>query len=140
MLSEITSGHLRGGGGNIPEAKKVPGGLLGADYEIVNGRYRLKTIYTGESWNPQLRAPLVQPGINVSVGDYLLAVDGQDLKGSDDVSWLLEGTADKRVVLRVGPDPAGASSREITVMPVASEQQLRYRSEERRVGKRRRAV
>jgi tricorn protease len=128
MLSEITSGHLRGGGGSIPEAKRIPGGLLGADYEIVNGRYRFKAIYTGESSNPQLRAPLVQPGINVSTGDYLLAVNGQDLQGSDDVSRLLEGTAEKRVVLRVGPDPAGANSREITVMPVGSEQQLRYQA------------
>jgi len=128
MLSEITSGHLRGGGGSIPEAKRVPGGLLGADYEIVDGRYRFKTIYTGESSNPQLRAPLVQPGINASVGDYLLAVNGQDLKGSDDVSRLLEGTADKRVVLKVGPDAAGANSREITVVPVPSEQQLRYQA------------
>lgn len=128
MLGEITSGHLRGGGGNIPEAKRVPGGLLGADYEIVNSRYRFKRIYTGESWNPQLRAPLVQPGINVSAGDYLLAVNGEDLPGSDDVSRLLEGTAEKRVVLRIGPDPAGANSREITVMPVASEQQLRHQA------------
>ncbi len=128
MLSEITSGHLRGGGGNIPEAKKVPGGLLGADYEIVNGRYRFKTIYTAESWNPQLRSPLSQPGINVSAGDYLLAVNGQDLKGSDDVSRLLEGTADKRVVLRVGADPSGTNSREITITPVSSEQQLRYQA------------
>ena len=128
MLGEITSGHLRGGGGNIPEAKRVPGGLLGADYEIVNGRYRFRKIYTGESWNPQMRAPLVQPGINVSAGDYLLAVNGQDIQGSDDVSRLFEGTADKRVVLRIGPDPAGANSREITVMPVASEQPLRHQA------------
>ena len=47
MLSEMTSGHLRGGGGNIPLAKTVPGGLLGADYEISNGRYRFKKIYAG---------------------------------------------------------------------------------------------
>jgi len=62
MLSEITSGHLRGGGGNIPLAKTIPGGLLGADYEIANGRYRFKKIYVGESWNPQLQSPLAQPG------------------------------------------------------------------------------
>jgi len=128
MLGEITSGHLRGGGGNIPEAKRVPGGLLGADYEIVKGRYRFKKIYTGESWNPQLRAPLEQPGINVSAGDYLLAVNGQDLQAGDDVSRLFEGTADKRVVLRIGADPTGANSREITVMPVASEQPLRHQA------------
>jgi tricorn protease len=128
MLGEITSGHLRGGGGNIPEAKHVPGGLLGADYEIVNGRYRFKKIYTGESWNPQLRAPLAQPGIRVSAGDYLLAVNSQDLQGGEDVSRLFEGTADKRVALRIGPDPTGANSREIVVMPVASEQPLRHQA------------
>lgn len=128
MLGEITSGHLRGGGGNIPEAKKVPGGLLGADYEIANGRYRIKTIYTAQSWNPQLRAPLAQPGVKVSAGDYILSINGQDLKGTDDVSRLLEGTADKRVVLRVSSDASGANSREISVTPVGSEQQLRYQA------------
>ena len=95
MLSEMTSGHLRGGGGNIPLAKTVPGGLLGADYEIANGRYRFKKIYVGESWNPQLQAPLAQPGLNVNEGDYLLAVSGQELTGKDDVSRLLENTAGK---------------------------------------------
>lgn len=125
MLSDITSGHLRGGGGNVPEAKSIPGGLLGADYEIANGRYRFKTIYSGESWNPQLRSPLTQPGVEVAQGDYLLAVNGVDLKSSDDVSRALEGTAGKRVVLRVGADPSGSNSREITVMPVANEQALR---------------
>src|SRR5262249_53702978 len=33
MLSEFTVGHLRGGGGTIPEPRRVGGGLLGADYE-----------------------------------------------------------------------------------------------------------
>jgi tricorn protease len=126
MLSEITSGHLRGGGGNIPLARTIPGGLLGADYEILNGRYRFKRIYAGESWNPQLQAPLVQPGLNVSAGDYLLAVNGQDLAGSEDVSRLLENTAGKPVLLKVGADASGVNAREITVMPIASELQLRH--------------
>lgn len=126
MLSEITSGHLRGGGGNIPLAKTIPGGLLGADYEIANGRYRLKKIYVGESWNPQLQAPLAQPGLNVNEGDYLLAVNGQDLAGKDDVSRLLENSAGKSTVLKVSADPSGANAREITVVPIASELQLRH--------------
>ena len=125
MLGNMTVGHLRGGGGNIPQARAVPGGLLGADYEIVNGHYRFKKIYTGESWNPQLQAPLAAPGLNVAAGDYLLAVNGQDLAGTDDVSRLLENTAGKPVVLRIGTDASGAGSREITVIPVASEAQLR---------------
>lgn len=126
MLSEFTVGHLRGGGGTIPEPKTVAGGLLGADYEIANGRYRFKKIYSGESWNPQLRSPLVQPGLNVAEGDYLLAVNGVELTAKDDVSRVLEGTSEKRVVIKIGPDPAGANAREITVVPVASELQLRH--------------
>jgi tricorn protease len=126
MLSEFTVGHLRGGGGTIPEVKSVPGGLLGADYEIANGRYRFKKIYTGESWNPQLRAPLAQPGLNVQEGDYLLAVNGAELTAKDDVSRLLEGTADKTVVLKIAQDASGANAREVTVTPVANETQLRH--------------
>jgi tricorn protease len=126
LLSEFTVGHLRGGGGTVPEVKNVPGGLLGADYEIANGRYRLKKIYTGESWNPELRAPLAQPGLNVSEGDYVLAVNGVELTSKDDVSRLLEGTAQKSVVLKIGSDPGGAGAREITVTPVANETQLRH--------------
>jgi tricorn protease len=126
MLSEFTVGHLRGGGGTMPEVKTVPGGLLGADYEISNGRYRFKKIYTGESWNPQLRAPLAQPGLNISVGDYVLAVNGVELTGKDDVSRLLEGTSEKSVVLKIGSDPGGANAREVTVVPIANEAQLRH--------------
>ncbi len=128
MLSEMTVGHLRGGGGHIPEARAIPGGLLGADYEIANGRYRIRRIYTGESWNPQLQGPLAAPGLNVNPGDYLLAVNGRELEGKDDVSRLLENTAGKSVVLRIGPDASGANSREITVVPIASETQLRHQA------------
>ena len=126
FLSEFTVGHLRGGGGTMPEVKAVPGGLLGADYDLANGRYRFKKIYTGESWNPQLRAPLAQPGLNVSTGDYLLAINGTDLTDRDDVSRLLEGTSEKSVLLKIGADPTGANAREISVVPVANEAQLRH--------------
>jgi tricorn protease len=125
MISDMTVGHLRGGGGNIPAAHAVPGGLLGADYEISNGRYRVRKIYNGESWNPQLRGPLAEPGLNVNPGDYILAVNGQELKGTDDISRLLENTANKRVLLKVASEASGAGARDISVTPVASETPLR---------------
>ena len=125
MLGDITSSHLRGGGGTVPRGRTVPGGLLGADYEIANGHYRFKRVYTGESWNPQLRAPLSGPAITVTEGEYLLEIGGHSLLPSEDVSAWLEATAGKRLVLKVGPDPSGANAREITVEPVASEQALR---------------
>ncbi len=125
MLGDITSSHLRGGGGTVPRGTQVAGGLLGADFEISDGHYRFKRIYTGESWNPQLRAPLSGPGISIKSGEYLLEVNGHSLSPSDDVSAWLEGTVGKRVVLRVGPDAAGAGARDVAVVPVATEQALR---------------
>ena len=124
-LGGLTVGHLRVGGGDFGEIKHVPVGLLGADYKIENGRYRFSRVFDGENWNPQLRAPLTQPGVNVAPGEYLLAVNGRDVSASANVYSFFEATANKSVVLRVGSDPKGAGSREVTVVPLASEQALR---------------
>jgi len=127
-MGELTVGHLFVRGGEAPEVKTIPVGLLGADYKIENGRYRFARIYDGENWNPQLQAPLTQPGVNVAEGEYLLAVNGREMRASDNVYSFFEATADKSVVLRVGPDPSGAGSREVTVVPVTSERGLRNRA------------
>lgn len=125
MLGELSVGHLFVAGGDIPEVKKVKSGLLGADYKIENARYRFARIYNGENWNPQLRAPLTQPGVNVQVGDYLLSVNGRELRATDSVYGFFEETAGKAVLIRVGPDPGGATAREVTVVPVESDLGLR---------------
>ncbi len=125
MLGELTIGHLYVRGGDVPDPKRVPGGLLGADYKIESGRYRFAKVYNGENWNPQARAPLTQPGVNVMADEYLLAVNGRKLTASDNIYSFFESTANKQVVLRVGPNADGSGSREVTVVPVASEQGLR---------------
>jgi tricorn protease len=125
MLGELSVGHLYVRGGDVPDPKRVPGGLLGADYKIENGRYRFAKIYNGENWNPDLKAPLTQPGVNVAAGDYLLAVNGRNLTGADSVDSFFEATADKQVVLKVGPSPDGAGARDVTVVPIPSELGLR---------------
>ncbi len=127
-MGELTVGHLFVAGGEAPEVKSIPVGLLGADYKIENGRYRFAHIYDGENWNPQLRAPLTQPGVNVAEGEYLLAVNGRDVRGNDSVYSFFEALANKSVVLRVGPDPSGTGSREVTVVPVENERGLRNRA------------
>jgi tricorn protease len=125
MMGEITVGHLGVGGGDQPQARTVQTGLLGADYEIANGRYRFARIYDGENWNPDLRAPLTQPGVNVQQGEYLLAVAGRELRATDNVYSFFEAAADKQVTLRVGPNPDGSGARTVTVVPVPSESRLR---------------
>jgi tricorn protease len=105
--------------------KHVQTGLLGADYEVANGRYRIARVYSGENWNPNLRAPLTQPGVNVKAGEYLLAVDGRDVRPPENVYSFFEGLANKTVLLKVGSDPSGTGAREVTVTPVANETNLR---------------
>jgi len=125
MLGELSVGHLYVGGGDTPQADRVRGGLLGADYKIENGRYRIARVYNGENWNPQTRAPLTQPGVNVNAGDYILAVNGKELRATDEIYSYFEATAGKSVLLRVGSDPSGANAREVTVTPLDSEFALR---------------
>jgi len=128
MMGEVCVGHMFIGGGDMPGSKRVPGGLLGADFSFSNGRYRLDRVYTGERWNPELYAPLAQPGINAKVGEYLLAIDGHDLTSTTDLYDTLEGKAGKQVKVKLGPTPDGKDSREVTVVPVGSEFGLRFRA------------
>jgi tricorn protease len=125
MLGELTVGHLGAGIGDVPEVRRVPTGLLGCDFRLENGRYRFSRVYNGENWNPGLRAPLTEPGINVTAGEYLLAVNGRDLRDSDNVYSFFENTAGKNTVIKVGPNPDGSGSRDVTVVPVPSDSALR---------------
>jgi tricorn protease len=125
MMGELSVGHLGVAGGEQPEVKTVQTGLLGADYEVANGRYRFARIFNGENWNPGMNAPLTQPGVNVNVGDYLLSVDGRDVTAKENVYSFFEAKAGKQVLLRVGPNPDGTAARDVTVVPVPSEAGLR---------------
>jgi len=129
MGAEISIGHSYVRGGDMPDIPAaVPGGLLGADFAIENGRYRITKIYDEENWNPDLRAPLASPGVDVRVGDYILAINGQDLKAPDNIYRLLDGTANKQTALVVNSTPAVDGARHVTVVPVATEQNLRTRA------------
>ena len=125
MLGEITVGHMFISGGDVPEPNRVKGGLLGADYKVENGRYRFARIFDGENWNPELRAPLTQPGVDVKVGDYLLEVNGSEVRPPTDVYSYFENTAGTQIKIKVGPNADGTNSREVTVVPLASEFELR---------------
>jgi tricorn protease len=128
MGAEIAIGHSYVRGGAMPEVPPSNGGLLGADFAIENGRYRITRIYDNESWNPDLRAPLASPGVDISVGDYILAVNGLELRAPDNIYRLLDGTANRQTVLTVNSRPAMDGARQVTVVPVANEQGLRTRA------------
>lgn len=128
MLGEVTIGHMFVGGGTQPEVPRVSVGLLGADFELADGRYRFRRIYDGENWNPKLRAPLTEPGVAAAVGDYLLAVDGEEVRASDEVYRFFQNKADRIVTLRLGPTADGQGARDVKVTPVDNEKGLRHRA------------
>ena len=129
MLSNLSLGHVFVRGGDMDEPKPLARtGLLGADYVVSNGRYRFSKVYNGENWNPDLKAPLTQPGVNVKAGEYLLAVNGRELHDADNLFSFFQGTAGKTTVLRVGPNPDDAGARDVTVVPIESEYNLRRRA------------
>lgn len=129
MFSELGVGHHRfsGTGDRLNTTETVKGGLLGADYVRDGGRYKISKIYGGLNWNPEMRSPLTEPGVNVNVGDYILAIDGKEVKAGDNLYRFFENTANKIVKLRISPDNSMKNSREVKVTPVESEWALRNR-------------
>jgi tricorn protease len=124
MLGELTIGHMFVRAPHR-DSSGPHNGLLDADFAIDHDRYRVAHIVQGGNWSPKLYSPLTQPGVNVHVGDYLLAVNGAPLHASENLYAPFEGTAGRQVTLTVGPNADGSNSRDVVVVPVDSESPAR---------------
>jgi tricorn protease len=128
MHSELVVGHHRqSGGDSLANTDTIPGGLLGADYKVDDGRYRFAKVFGGLNWNPELRSPLTEPGVDVKEGEYLLAVEGKELKPPEDLYSRFERTAGRIIEITVGPNADGTGSRTVKVVPIEDEGALRNR-------------
>jgi tricorn protease len=112
-------------GGDYPDLTNPRTGLLGVDLEPSGGAYRITRVYTGERWNPGLVGPLGQPGMGVKAGDFLVSIDGHEVKPPTNPYMLLEGTAGRTITVRVNDKPGLDGSRELMVEPTGNERQLR---------------
>ena len=129
MCSELGVGHHRisSPGDRLYQLKPIGGGLLGADYTISGNRYQIVKIYGGLNWNPDLRSPLTEPGLNIKTGDYILAVNGKDATADKNLFSFFENTSGKIVELTINDKPDFAGSRVVKVVPVGNEYALRNR-------------
>lgn len=125
MSGEVAIGHSYVSGGDFPNVKRVPVGLLGADFKINNGKYQISKLYNGERWNPNIKAPLTQPGIDVNVGDYILQIDGKNISDNDNIFQFLEQTANREIMLTINSSASLQNSRKVLVKPVSNERNLR---------------
>jgi tricorn protease len=127
MQGELSNSHTYvGGGDEMPAEQRVPTAFLGADFALdrASGRYRLATIYQGDNTRDDYRAPLTAPGLDVHQGDYLLAIDGVELRATTDPYTLLVGKQGQTIKLTLADSPDG-KRRAVTVLPVNSELSLR---------------
>lgn len=127
MFSHLSTSHMGVWGGDFSVSQggtEETVGLLGADFEIDNGRYRIKRILRSDNMQRQ-GSPLAQPGLNVQNGEYLLAVDGAEITADESLYRHFLNKANKAVTLRVGPTANGQNARTVTVFPIPNEVQLR---------------
>lgn len=129
MFSELGVGHHRFGyrGDDLNNPKSIEGGLLGADYVQKNNRYQISKIYGGLNWNPEMRSPLTEPGININIGDYIISVNGKNVTADDNLYSFFENTADKITTLKVSTNADGSHARTLYVTPIDNEWDLRRR-------------
>jgi len=128
IAAELEAGHayVQPAPGSS-DVERREGGLLGAEIEAdPSGAFRIARIFPGENWHADFRSPLTEPGVDVSPGDFILAVDGRSTRTVANFYELLEGKAGQEVRLAVNGTPSAEGAREITVRPISSEINLRY--------------
>ncbi len=125
ISGEIAVGHSYVSGGDYPSITNDRVGLLGADYAMERNGVRIEKIYDGESWNPNLTAPLAIPGIGINEGDYILEVDGQEVSVNQNFYSYFQGTSNRQVTLLVNDRPRKEGARKVTVSTITNEAGLR---------------
>ena len=126
MIGEVASGHAYVNPGDYPKPERIPMGLLGAKMsKDKSGYFKINHIYSGAVYRNELRSPLTEPGMNISEGDFITAIDGQSLKDVDNIYRLLVGKADKLVELTVSKS-AAEGGRKVVVKPISDEYPLEH--------------
>lgn len=127
MLGELNVGHAYVGGGDREQPKRIQMGLLGAEIsKDKSGYFRIDEILEGENWTKRGRSPFTEVGVDVSEGDYILAVNDKSAKDYNDIYQALVNTAGKQVELTINSKPKEEGAREVIVIPTSDESQLYY--------------
>jgi tricorn protease len=128
MISELTVQHAYIEGGDLGLPKRPYVALPGARFELdsKSGRYRIAKIFAGQNEEERYRSPLTEVGVDIHVGDYVLAIDGRDLKAGTDPYELLQAVPNQPVEWRVSAAADGRAARTIRYRPLNSENDLLY--------------
>jgi tricorn protease len=128
MVAELSTSHSYIAGGDYEIPKRPQVALSGARIELdaASGRYHLAKIYRGQNEEEVYRSPLTEVGVDVKEGDYILAIDGQDLTAKDNPYQFLRNKANRPVQFTVNSKPTTEGSHVISYRPITSETDLIY--------------
>lgn len=128
MIGELNAGHTYVGGGEVPAARRIPLGLLGAVVVRDPGSryYKIEKILPGENWQKATRSPLTEIGVDVRPGEYILAINGAPTQSMDNFYAALVNAAGKQTTLRVNAEPKEEGARDVVVVPTDDEHELYY--------------
>lgn len=127
MMGEMVVGHNYIYPGDEPTAPAVGVGMLGADYTIENGFYKISKIFNRLDWNPTFKAPLAEPGLNINEGDYIVAINGVPLDSKTSIYSLFDFKAGKQVAIKVNSKPTLVGAREVVVVPISAAAEMELR-------------
>jgi tricorn protease len=127
MIAELAAGHTYVRGGDVEQSSARGPGLLGIDWELANGAYRIKRIVKPAVWDNEVRSPLDATGISVKEGDYIISVNGKSLDITQDPLVAFDGTSGSTVVLRVNSTPSLSGSKEVVVETLSTSRERRLR-------------
>lgn len=128
MIGELNIGHTYVGGGDLPKAKRINLGTLGAQFQRdeKSGFYKIAKILKGQNWDKSMKSPLTEIGVDAKEGDYILAINGEPTNGMTDMNEALNNTVGKQVTLRINSEPTEKGSREVVIVPIQNELSLYY--------------
>ena len=125
LIAELNASHTYRGGGDMAKSSNKTTGYLGVDWEMHQGKYRIKKIITPAPWDTEVKSPLRKPGVLVEEGDYILRINGTKLTDYADPYAALEGKAEETIEITVSKTPDGKNSKKYLVQPIKSEARLR---------------
>jgi tricorn protease len=128
MIGELNIGHAYVGGGDLPDVRRIPTGLLGAELrrDPDTKYYQITRILKGANWDKGLRSPLTEIGVDVKEKDYIIAVNGKPANEVNNVYQLLLNAAGRQVALKVNTKPEAKGARTVVVTPIDDESRLYY--------------
>ncbi|MDW7692299.1 PDZ domain-containing protein [Flammeovirgaceae bacterium SG7u.111] len=125
LIGELNVGHAYVGGGDAEYASFKGVGMLGADFALENGAYKITKIYKGSPWDIDVKSPLAQPGVDISEGDYVLAVNTIPVDAAKDIWASFQGLANETVMLTVNSEPNTSGAKDVLVKTISNESRLR---------------